>query len=153
MTAFKELIEKNPDIEFVIHTRSAEELEELVTALEQLGYEFCLPFLGTIREKAAEFSAEDGPDGCWRISPEKTVSYNPSVEHWRLYTNDIAEKRDGEIGFNEGNYTPEDAAIEKRKLAFQFFEDEDKQYARRIFGFENADDSEIQAWLDERFGK
>lgn len=150
--SFRELLEKNEGAELVIHVRSAEELEELVTALEALDYEFCLPFLGTIHEKAAEFSAEDGADGCWRISRERGVAYNPSVEHWRFYTNDIVELRDGTIVFNEGDYDERAAAIEKKKLRFAFFEDENKVYARQLFGFANSDDAEIEKWLDEKLG-
>ncbi|WP_295154261.1 hypothetical protein [uncultured Ruminococcus sp.] len=150
--SFKELLEKNEGAEFVIHVQSEEELEELVTALEALEYEFCLPFLGTIREKAAEFSAEDGADGCWRISRERGVAYNPSLEHWRFYFNDIVELRDGVIVFNEGGYDEYSAAIEKEKLRIAFFEDEDKGYARQLFGLSDADDADIEKWLEEKFG-
>ena len=148
---FRELLEKNEGAEYVIHVQSEEELEELVTALEALEYEFCLPFLGTIREKAAEFSSEDGADGCWRISRERGVAYNPSVEHWRFYFNDIVEMSDGSIAYNDGDYDDRAAAVEKEKLRYAFFEDEDKENARKLFGFENAADSDIQKWLDEKF--
>ncbi|SEK84403.1 hypothetical protein [Ruminococcus albus] len=148
---FRELLEKSEGAEYVIHVQSEEELEELVTALEALEYEFCLPFLGTIREKAAEFSSEDGADGCWRISRERGVAYNPSVEHWRFFSNNIVEMRDGSIAYNDGDYDDRAAAVEKEKLRYAFFEDEDKDNARKLFGFENAADADIQKWLDEKF--
>lgn len=150
--SFRELMEKNEGAEFVIHTRSRAELEELVAALEELGYEYAVP-LGSIREMADSFAAEYGFDGCWRVSRERGVAYNPSVEHWRLFTNDIVELRDGEIAFNEGYATKEAAAIEERKLRWAFFEDEDREHALRLFGLENASREEIEHWLTEKFGQ
>ena len=148
---FRELLEKNEGAEFVIHVQSEEELEELVTALEALGYEYALPFLGTIRELAEGFREDDGADGCWRISRERGVAYNDSVEHWRFFSNNIVEMRDGSIAYNDGDYDDRAAAVEKEKLRYAFFEDEDKDNARKLFGFENAADADIKKWLDEKF--
>jgi hypothetical protein len=148
---FRELLEKNEGAEFVVHVQSEAELEELVTALEALDYEFALPFLGTIREMAESFREEDGADGCWRISREKGVAYNNSVEHWRFFTNNIVEMRDGSIEYNDGDYDEQAAALEKEKLRHAFFEDEDKAYARQLFGFADSSDDEIEKWLEEKF--
>jgi hypothetical protein len=79
------------------------------------------------------------------------VAYNASVEHWRFYIKDIVEKRNGVIIFNDGDYDKSAAAIEKKKLHFQFFEDEDKEYARQLFGFADSSDDEIKKWLEEKF--
>lgn len=152
MRSFRELMEKNEGAEFVIHTQSKAELDELVSALEELGYEYAIP-LGTIREMADSFAAEDGYDGCWRISRERGVAYNPSVEHWRFFTNDIVEIRDGEIAFNEGYADKRAAEIEERKLRKAFFEDEDREHALKLFGLDNASREEIEDRLAEKFGE
>ena len=151
VSTYKELIEKNPGVEFVIHTQNEAELREMVDTLEELGFEYALPFLGSIRELAEQFSEEDGVDGCWRISRDRGVAYNASVEHWRFYIKDIVEKRNGVIIFNDGDYDKSAAAIEKKKLHFQFFQDEDKEYARQLFGFADSSDDEIKKWLEEKF--
>lgn len=152
MTDIKELIQKNPSLDFVFHVRNKRELDLLVDALEELGFEYAIP-LGTIREMAEEFSRTDGYDGCWRVSRERGVAYNESVEHWKSFTADIVEFQNGEIVFHEGYRSKEDALIEKNKLRYAFFEDEDKEYALRLFGFENSSREEIERWLDDKFGE
>ena len=79
---FQKLIEKNENIELVVHIQTREELEELIVALETLNFEYAIP-LGSLREMAEQFIADDGYDGCWRISKERGVAYHPSVEHWK----------------------------------------------------------------------
>lgn len=59
---------------------------------------------------AESCAREDGYDGCRRASRERGVAYNPSVEHWKFFTSDIVEIKDGAIAFHDG-YTPEAAAI------------------------------------------
>lgn len=150
MKDFKELINKNPDAEFVVHTKNKQQLDELVSALEELGFEYAVP-LGTISEMAEQFSHEDGYDGCWRISHDRGVAYNSSVEHWKFFTNDIVEIQNGEIAFHEGYLTREDAEIEKNKLRRAFFDDEDKEVNLKLFGLEKRSPEEIEQWLAEKF--
>lgn len=150
MTDFKELITKNSGLEFVVHTKNKQQLDELVAALEELDFEYAVP-LGTIREMAEQFALEDGYDGCWRISRERGVAYNPSVEHWKLFTNDIVEIRNNEIAFHEGYLTREDAQIEENKLR-KAFADDDGEFNRRLFGLENSSAEEIEQWFAEKFG-
>lgn len=152
MTDIRELIQKNPSLDFVFHVRNKRELDLLVDALEELGFEYAIP-LGTIREMAEEFSRTDGYDGCWRVSRERGVAYNGSVEHWKFFTADIVEFQNGEIAFHEGYRSKEDALIEKNKLRYAFFEDGDKEYALRLFGFETSSREEIERWLDDKFGE
>lgn len=148
---FKELILKNPGLEFVVHIKNKQELDELVDTLEELGFEYAVP-LGTIREMAESFSREDGYDGCWRISRERGVAYNPSVEHWKFFTNDIVELQNGEIVFHEGYSTRADAELEKAKLRKAFSDPDDGEVNRRLFGLENCSAEEIERWLAEKFG-
>lgn len=150
MKDFKELIIKNPDAEFVVHTKNKQQLDELVSALEELDFEYAVP-LGTIGEMAEQFAHEDGYDGCWRISRERGIAYNPSVEHWKFFTNDIVEIQNGEIAFHEGYLTREDAEIEKNKLRRAFFDDEDKEVNLKLFGLENRSPKEIEQWLADKF--
>ncbi|MCI5844731.1 MAG: hypothetical protein MRZ94_03030, partial [Oscillospiraceae bacterium] len=103
---FQKLIEKNENIEFVAHVQTKEELEELITALETLEFEYAIP-LGSLWEMAEQFVADDGYDGCWRISRERGIAYHPSVEHWKCFTNDIVELQNGEVVFHDGYHTEE----------------------------------------------
>lgn len=146
----KELILKNSGLEFVVHIKNKQELDKLVDTLEELGFEYAVP-LGTIAEMAERFAAEDGYDGCWRISRERGVAYDPSVEHWRLYTNDIVELRNGEIVFCEGYPTRVDAELEKSKLRKAFADPDDGEWHRKLFDLESLSAEEIERWLAEKF--
>lgn len=144
---FKELILKNPGAEFVVHVTDKQQLDELVSALEELGFEYAVP-LGTIGEMAESFAREYGYDGCWRVSRERGVAYNPSIEHWKLFTNDIVELQNDEIAFHESYTSRRDAEIEENKLRKAFFEDEDNL---RLFGLEDCSLEEIERWLADKF--
>lgn len=144
----KDLISRNEGVDFVFHVRSEQELNVLVDALEELDFEFAIPFLGTVREMAAQFSAEYGFDGCWRVSRERGVAYNPSVEHWRLFCGDIVEFGSEGICFNEGYTNEEDAKIEAEKLR-QAFYGEDAENTRMIFRMTDADDEQIERFIKE----
>lgn len=149
MSEFKRIILKNPGVDFVVHITSREQLDELVAVLEELGFEYAVP-LGTIAEMAERFAAEDGYDGCWRVSRERGVAYNPSVEHWRHFTNDIVELRNGEIVFHEGYPTRTDAELEKSKLRKAFADPDNGEWHRRLFDLENSSADEIEKWLEEK---
>lgn len=151
MSRFKEIIFKNPDVDFVVHITSKQQLDELVAVLEELGFKYAVP-LGTIAEMAEGFAAEDGYDGCRRVSRERGVAYNPSVEHWRHFTNDIVELRNGEIVFHEGYPTRADAELEKSKLRRAFADPDDGEVNRRLFDLDNSSADEIEQWLAEKFG-
>lgn len=150
MSKFKEIILKNPDVDFVVHITSKQQLDELVSVLEELGFEFIVPSFGTIRQMAEAFVREDGYDGCWRVSRERGVSYYPSIEHWRLYTNNIVELRNGEIVSHE-YISAEDVEIEKNKLRKTFLDEDYGEDALRSFGLENRSAKEIEQWLAEKF--
>lgn len=151
MSKFKEIILKNLDVDFVVHITSRAQLDELVAVLEELGFEYAVP-LGSIAEMAESFAAEDGYDGCWRISRGRGVAYNPSVEHWRHFTNDIVELRDGEIVFCDDYPTREAAELEKSKLRRAFADPDEGEVNRRLFGLENSTAEEIEKWLEDKFG-
>lgn len=152
MSEFKRIILKNPGVDFVVHITSKAQLDELVSVLEELGFEYAIP-LGTIAEMAEQFAQEDGYDGCWRVSRERGVAYNPSVEHWRLYTNDIVELRNGEIVFCDDYPTREAAELEKSKLRKAFSDPDNGEIHRQLFDLENSTAEEIEQWLNEKFGE
>lgn len=100
MERIKKIIENNKGKEFVVHVKSKNEFETLLNILEELSFEYTIP-LTTLREMATNFVSEDGYDGCWRISEQRGIAYNQSVEHWRQYYSDIIEIENGEIIFIE----------------------------------------------------
>lgn len=111
---------QNTNMDFVVHIKRQEELNDLIRILEK--YKFIIELnlfsesLGEWMRRAAE---SDKYDTCFRIKNRengKCVAWNPSIEHWRLYCKDILELENGEIIFNEGNYTQETAEIEAGKI-------------------------------------
>ncbi len=66
-----------------------------------------------------ETAAEDNYDTCFRIRNreyDRFVAYNPSVEHWRMFCNDILKIRDKNLENNDGYYSKEASAIETAKV-------------------------------------
>lgn len=111
---------QNTNMDFVVHIKRQDELNDLIRILEK--YKFIIELnlfsesLGEWMRRAAE---SDKYDTCFRIKNRengKCVAWNPSIEHWRLYCKDILELENGEIIFNEGNYTQETAEIEADKI-------------------------------------
>lgn len=151
MNIFKNIIEKNKGVDFVVHVKTKEELDELITALEDLEFEYTVPFLGSLREMADNFVADDGYDGCWRISEAKGIAYNPSIEHWRFFTSDIVEVRNGEFLFHDSYSTIEEAQIEAEKLWKDFTDEEEAAIHLKLFGLQDASREEILSWLKEKF--
>lgn len=112
--------EENNNIDFVVHINSKNELNVLINVLEKKNFiiEFNL-FNEKLREWMLRVAKEDKFDTCFRIrnrEDNKCVAYNPSIEHWRLYCKDIIEFKNGEMVFNEGNYTKQTAEIEADKI-------------------------------------
>lgn len=112
----------NIGLDFVVHIRNEKELSDLIDILMkhnfcvQLTFEFSPEQIDLWMKDIAE---EDGYDLCFRIrnrENDKCVAYNPSVEYWRLFCNDILEMNNGELEFNEGKYSLQDARIEENKL-------------------------------------
>lgn len=133
--------------DFVIHVKNENELNELIDTLMthdfniQLSFDFNPKQLDLWMKDIAQ---EDGNDLCFRIrnrENDKCVAYNPSVEHWRLFCNDILEIINGELKFNEGNYSLDDARIEAKKL---YKDMKDNSPSLDLFELSvNANDEEI----------
>lgn len=111
---------QNINIDFVVHVKSHDELNDLIGVLEK--FEFAVQFnlfsedLGEWMRRTAQ---SDQYDTCYRIrnrENDKCVAWNPSIEHWRLYCKDIMELENGEIIFHEGKYTQEAAEMEADKI-------------------------------------
>lgn len=61
---------------------------------------------------------------------KKSVSYNPSIEHWRLYY-EIIEFENDKVVFNQGKYTKETAEIEADKIINDINEG---SYLKELYG-------------------
>lgn len=148
--------ERNVGLDFVVHIQNKNELEDLIEVLTKLKFEIQLSLeYDNLRKWMEDIGKDDNYDTCFRIrnrEDDRCVAYNPSVEHWRMFCNDIFEIRNGELEFNEGDYTLETAKIEAKKI---FKETEDKVYGstnRDTFGFtKKMSENEIIQWLMTRF--
>ena len=112
--------EENKNIDFVVHIKNEEELKAIITVLEK--YEFRIQlklFDESLREWMYRTAKEDKFNTCFRIrnsEDDKCVAWNPSIEHWRYYCNDIIELKNGEVIFKEKEYTIEEADIEAENI-------------------------------------
>ncbi len=110
----------NLGTDFIVHVQNKRELDDLAYVLEKTNFEIEFSLQEqTLREWMEEAAAEEGYDTCFRIrnrADGRCVAYNPSVEHWRRFCNNIIEIRRGELEYNEGDYTREAAGIETEKI-------------------------------------
>lgn len=132
--------EENINIDFVVHIKNEKELNDLMNVLDKKNFtiQFNL-FNEKIREWMLRVAKEDNFNTCFRIrnrEDDKCVAYNPSIEHWRLYCDDIIEFENGEILFNEGKYTKQTAEIEADKIVNDI---KDGSYLRNIYGNKNKE--------------
>lgn len=99
MKRIKDIIAKNPGISFVVMTKNKEEFETLRDILIELNYEPSIP-LDSL-ENMMNSAAEDTNYNCgWRISEDRGIAWNESLEHWREYYADILAINDnGELTF------------------------------------------------------
>lgn len=148
--------ERNVGLDFVVHIQNKDELNDLIEVLTKLGFEIQLSLkYDNLKLWMEDIGKDDNYDTCFRIrnrKDDKCVAYNPSIEHWRMFCNDIFEIRNGELGFNEGDYDLDSAKIEARKI---FKETEDEVHGsvnRNTFGFtKKMSEEEIIKWLMKRF--
>lgn len=122
MKRIKGIIENKENIgkDFIVHVQNKEELEELAEILTETDFEIQFTFKEqTLKEWMEEIAEDDNYDTCFRIrnrQDDKCVTYNPSIEHWRKFCNDILEIKNGELVFHEGEYTIEESKIEAKKI-------------------------------------
>lgn len=137
----------NAGVDFVVHIKSENELNDLIDVLKshhfkvQFAFDFSPEEIDLWMKDVAK---ENGFDLCFRIrnrENDKCVAYNPSVEHWRLFCNDILEMNNGELKFNKGKYSLQDARIEANKL---YKDMKDDSVTLDLFELDtNADDEDI----------
>lgn len=137
--------EKNKGIDFIVHVKNEEQLNDLISVLIERQFEIQPPIIEeTLADWMRGVAKEDGYDLCFRIrnrENDKCVAYNPSVEHWRLFCNDILEMNNGKLEFNEGKYSLQDARIEANKL-YKYMKDD--SVTLDLFELDtNADDKDI----------
>lgn len=141
MKRIKDIIKKNEGLNFIVHVQNQQELVDLIDILEELNFEATLPYelmdYKDLRDYMMSCGEEWQYDVCFRISECKGIAYNPSVEHFRRWYNDILEIRNGEIIFNErDDYTEETAKIEARKIWKEINKENDGLVnTLAIFGF------------------
>lgn len=112
--------DRNINVDFVVHVKNKEELDILVEVLEK--YNFSIQFTlfdETLRQWMNRMAGEDNYDTCFRIrnrEDDKCVAINSSLEHWRLWCNNIIEFEKNEVVFFEGKYTRKTAEVEAEKI-------------------------------------
>lgn len=144
--------EKNIGFDFAVHIQNKSELEDLIEVLTKLGFEIQFSLKEqTLKEWMEEFGAEENYDTCFRIrnrKDDRCVAYNPSVEHWRVFCNDILEIRNGNLERNEGYDTPKAAELETEKI---WRDINDKDYgatALQVLGLkEGISKEEVRQWV------
>ena len=119
--------DKNKGIDFIVHVKNEEQLNDLISVLIERQFEIQPPIIEeTLADWMRDVAKEEEYDTCFRLrnrEDDRCVAYNPSIEHWRLFCNDILEIINNELEFNEGEYSIEDAKIEAKKLYREFTED------------------------------
>lgn len=78
----------------VIHCRTTEESRNLLTALEEAGYEYAIPICPLSEFVDDEFIAEVGEECYWRICETRGVAFNSDVNHWLSYGYEVLEYED-----------------------------------------------------------
>lgn len=134
MKRIKDIIKKNEGLNFIVHVQNQQELVDYKD----------------LRDYMMSCGEEWQYDVCFRISECKGIAYNPSVEHFRRWYNDILEIRNGEIVFNErDDYTEDTAKIEARKIWKEINKENDGLVdTLAIFGFsKKLSKEEIIKWL------
>lgn len=112
--------ERNIGLDFVVHIQNKSEFDDLIEVLTKLDFEiqFTLEEC-TLKEWMKQCAEEENYDTCFRIrnrENDKCVAYNPSIEHWRMFCNDIFEMCNGELEFSEGNYDLRSALMEAKRI-------------------------------------
>lgn len=131
--------ERNIGLDFVVHIQNKTELMDLIEVLTKLKFEIQLSLKEqTLGEWMEECAEEENYDTCFRIrnrADERCVAYNPSIEHWRMFCNDILEIRNGELELNEGDYDLYSAEMEAKRIWKLIHEEDfgDNHFIR--FGF------------------
>lgn len=113
--------DRNEGVDFIIHVQTRKELDDIIDVLET--NKFIIQLSTTydpdeIRIWMQDIGRNYNYDVCFRIRNRKEyrcVAFNPSVEHWRVFCNDIFEIKDGELEWNEGEYSLKAAKIEAKK--------------------------------------
>ena len=142
MKRIEEIIldESNIGLDFAVHIQNKKELDDLIEVLTKLGFEiqFSLEY-DDLRSWMENIGREDDYDTCFRIrnrEDDRCVAYNPSIEHWRKYCNDILEIRDGKLEHNEGVYDLNSAQTEAQKLWNEMQENE--EIVMELFSFKKG---------------
>lgn len=144
--------ERNIGLDFIVHVQNKKELEELKEVLTKLEFEIQLSLKEqTLGEWMEELAAEDNYDTCFRIrnrEQDRCIACHPSVEHWRIFTKDILEIQNGNLQYNEGDYSSKAAAIEAEKVWNAIHDKDSGSEHLKLFGLrEGITKDEIMQWV------
>lgn len=145
--------EKNIGLDFIVHIQNKNEMEALIEVLTKLGFviQFSLEY-DDLKSWMEDIGRDYNYDVCFRIrnrEDDKCVSYNPSIEHWRFYCNDILEICNGKLELNTGDYDFDSAKIEAEKIWDEIRESEELKV--NLYGFKKGiSKKEIMQWLLKR---
>lgn len=150
--------ERNVGLDFIVHIQNKNELEDLIEVLTKLEFEIQLSLKEqTLREWMEELAEEENYDTCFRIrnrADDRCIAYNPSVEHWRMFYNDILEISNGNLEYNEGYYTREAAEIETEKVWKAINDEEYGKDRLQILGLKKGiSKEEILQWVLRHYNK
>lgn len=144
--------ERNLGLDFIVHIQNKQELNDLIDVLIRNHFEIQLAIEynpNELKRWMEDIGNDYNYDVCFRIrnrEDDRCVAFNPSVEHWRMFYNDILEIRNGELEFNEGDYTLDAAKIETEKIWKEI--QEDGGCSLKIFEFENGiTKEEVMQWV------
>lgn len=97
--------ERNVGLDFIVHIQNENELNDLINVLTRCNFEiqFALEYSsGELKRWMEDIGRDYNYDTCFRVrnrEDDKCVAYNPSIEHWRCFCNDIFEICNGELDF------------------------------------------------------
>lgn len=146
--------ERNVGLDFIVHIQNKNELNDLIDVLTRCDFKIQLALEYSPDELKCwmeDIGRDYNYDTCFRVrnrEDDKCVAYNSSIEHWRCFCNDIFEIRDGELEFNEGDYTLDTAKIEAKKIYNEITDESYGIHAMELFEFDRKmSEEEIVGWL------
>lgn len=100
MENLKRIIERNPGIEFVVMTSNREEYIAFRNIVLNEGFEYSIipDEYACSRDVMDSLALDYNFCGGWRVSENRGIAFNESIEHWKEYNYDILTVReDGKL--------------------------------------------------------
>ena len=98
MENLRSIIENNPDAEFVVITHNKEEYQSFRDIVLNMLFDFVIKICEDNKEAMDNIAKDYNYVGGWRVSKDRGIAFNESIEHWKEYYDDILEVReDGKL--------------------------------------------------------